>query len=687
MSEAPKTNVAALGDAAKRAQRLTRLVIGLALLPTVAAILLATLGPVTSGDLWWHLRTGEWILTEGQLPTTDPFSHTAGDTPWILQEYGSQVLFALTHRLAGFAGLGMLGAVLSLATLFVAFRRTRLELRTPWAAALVAVFALLFALKWELRPHLVSILFFFWLEANLFGRGSGGGARGIQTPTKRRMLELFLISMVWVQLHAEALFAPLLVLAVCSGAAIAAVREGAGTRHLLAWLGMFTAALAGTLASPLFAEPHIYALVGRGVPQQYIEEWFRPWVLPGDARFAPVTVGIFVTYAIALAVGGAFALRSLLKRIRLPGGSAPLAEGGQRLERVVTWERLAFLAGCLLFALSARRFFWLTWFPLFDAVALFVATRPDLRAAVRTPALVTAVCGLVLATTHYPARAGESLARGRFTALVDPALFPAHAVNFAAEAGLIGNLYHPYEWGGYIGYVTEQPVFIDGRTVLFEEIIPERQVIEWNAEHRGRLLDERDVEVVIFKHWVDHGAGVVPWSPGPGWVKVWTDQLARVFVRRGSRNQIAAAGWWRTQGVELDPKDGIREVDIDHARPDWILDLDVLPAEVVDALDAAVAGALEDAKRRRAEGEHMGSDFEESTLARMRFWRDRRMRKNLRAELEHLLRTERALSFGGYVDPDEVFQHYRELLDASDPKALDGIVEELELMRQLAPSS
>ncbi|MDF1800813.1 MAG: hypothetical protein P1V81_16685, partial [Planctomycetota bacterium] len=205
MTDLPRPDPTALGEAAKRTQSRTRLMIALALLPTVAAILLATLGPITSGDLWWHLRTGEWILTEGKLPKTDPFSHTAGDTPWVLQEYGSQVLFALTHRLAGFVGLGLLGAGLSIATLLVAFRRVRLDLRMPWAAALVAIFALLFALKWELRPHLVSILFFFWLEANLFGRGSSGGARGIQTPNTRRMLELFLISMVWVQLHAEAL--------------------------------------------------------------------------------------------------------------------------------------------------------------------------------------------------------------------------------------------------------------------------------------------------------------------------------------------------------------------------------------------------------------------------------------------------------------------------------------------------
>ncbi len=25
-------------------------------------------------DTWWHLRAGQWILEQGRLPETDPFS-------------------------------------------------------------------------------------------------------------------------------------------------------------------------------------------------------------------------------------------------------------------------------------------------------------------------------------------------------------------------------------------------------------------------------------------------------------------------------------------------------------------------------------------------------------------------------------------------------------------------------------
>ena len=96
--------------ASSRADRLSLA----ALLPVFALVALALGGPILSGDLWWHLRTGAWILAEGELPSNDPFSHTAGDTHWVLQEYGSQVVFALVHGALGFAGLRVLAAALGL---------------------------------------------------------------------------------------------------------------------------------------------------------------------------------------------------------------------------------------------------------------------------------------------------------------------------------------------------------------------------------------------------------------------------------------------------------------------------------------------------------------------------------------------------------------------------------------------
>src|SRR5881396_1918975 len=34
-------------------------------------------------DLWWQLRTGQWIVDHRSVPSHDTLSYTAGDHPWI----------------------------------------------------------------------------------------------------------------------------------------------------------------------------------------------------------------------------------------------------------------------------------------------------------------------------------------------------------------------------------------------------------------------------------------------------------------------------------------------------------------------------------------------------------------------------------------------------------------------------
>src|SRR5690606_11065811 len=114
-------------------------------------------GPIASGDLFWHLEMGRWILEHRALPVQDPFSFTATQ-PAELQEYGSQTLFALTERALGLGGLRHVGALLGVVVLLVAYRTALRRLDLPLAVAATAFFALLSAYKWELRPQLLSAL-------------------------------------------------------------------------------------------------------------------------------------------------------------------------------------------------------------------------------------------------------------------------------------------------------------------------------------------------------------------------------------------------------------------------------------------------------------------------------------------------------------------------------------------------
>ncbi len=89
--------------------------------------------PLGHDDLFGHLRTGEWIVQNGKVPLTDPFSFTRPGMRWITHEWGFSLLTWGVERLGGLAGLMALRVLIVLAIGGVlAWRmRTESEARSP----------------------------------------------------------------------------------------------------------------------------------------------------------------------------------------------------------------------------------------------------------------------------------------------------------------------------------------------------------------------------------------------------------------------------------------------------------------------------------------------------------------------------------------------------------------------------
>src|SRR6266542_2233551 len=81
-------------------------------------------------DTGWHLRTGEWVLANGQVPHRDIFSFTRADQPWFAWEWLWDVLFAGIFRLGGLQ-LVVLAHVLLLAGIFLLLYKTLCNYATP----------------------------------------------------------------------------------------------------------------------------------------------------------------------------------------------------------------------------------------------------------------------------------------------------------------------------------------------------------------------------------------------------------------------------------------------------------------------------------------------------------------------------------------------------------------------------
>lgn len=115
-----------------------------------------------NNDLPMHLAIGEWILTVGSIPDSDPFSGNAPDGSWVAHEWLAGVLFTLTERSFGAVGLILLAMALS-GLVALLHRGVSAHLGVTMEAHLWASIPLwiMVGRRLMLRPHLIALGLFF----------------------------------------------------------------------------------------------------------------------------------------------------------------------------------------------------------------------------------------------------------------------------------------------------------------------------------------------------------------------------------------------------------------------------------------------------------------------------------------------------------------------------------------------
>ncbi|HJP93490.1 MAG TPA: hypothetical protein VJ875_16140, partial [Pyrinomonadaceae bacterium] len=74
-------------------------------------------------DLWWHLQTGQDIVTSRTIPQTDIYSFTKAGSEWVTHEWLSEVFIYAIFRAAGWAGLLVVFPTLITIAFYLTYRR------------------------------------------------------------------------------------------------------------------------------------------------------------------------------------------------------------------------------------------------------------------------------------------------------------------------------------------------------------------------------------------------------------------------------------------------------------------------------------------------------------------------------------------------------------------------------------
>ena len=163
------------------------------ILPVALFVLVGcfALHKIVAYDLWWQLKTGEWVLANG-FPTTDPFSYATPDRSWIEMRWLYCVAINLIFKAFGLNYLILAKVVVVLAAFCCLWFVDR---GAPiWARCLGITCTLALAhFRFTIRPELTTFVLLSFTLLALYRYKSGGKAAWIYV--------LPILQIVWTNSH------------------------------------------------------------------------------------------------------------------------------------------------------------------------------------------------------------------------------------------------------------------------------------------------------------------------------------------------------------------------------------------------------------------------------------------------------------------------------------------------------
>ena len=567
----------------------------------VVCCLVVVAGPLSTPDLWWHLKAGEMYLAEGLWPNADWMLHTAHEDAPVQHEWLFGVLVHLIDTSLGFHGLRVVHGAAVIGILVLVWYTPRLAARGTDSPAsrdlllsslVVTVFGILAATRLQqMRPDLITIpatLVVYWLlrrRAPL--RGRAWIAAGV-------------LFVVWTNAHSLVLIGVNLIVAALLGAVLAALlgrfvlppREGTKLDEERGKVVLLVIAVIAALINPRGVE-HLLTFVtsSRDTAMWFItDEWapFYPFRFRGGN---PAVEGL--PWLIANAVLAAFIGFVTVRIVRFLRGRDEAALAG--------FDPIGFglgLAGSVAMLVSIR-FLWMGIFPLLYVLG-GVQTRSHSRwllgtAVVTAAGFFTQTYFVTNTVNRFWERPYQYVSMG-----FRHHVFFSEGVDFLRRARLEGHLFNSYWMGGFIGYWTAPALktFVDGRAEHYSM----RTYLDYSSvvEMKGGLPGESYVDV-LDRTGVDifFGVGFPDWWYGinttahlegiPGWVLVSRSYRHGLYVR-SSGNQIQLEkidNLYERVGIPFSMTTGLDVDEAIRAHPAWAIEQTLLRTNYAELLERA----------------------------------------------------------------------------------------------------
>jgi hypothetical protein len=409
------------------------------------------LRPIADPDFWWHIKTGEIILQQNNIPHEDIFSFSATGKPWIAHEWLSEVILYLTFLVGGITFTQMVFSLLIVFAFCLSIIQieNRTNLYAMGAALILGVIASTPVL-WA-RPQVFSIvnfsLYIFLLH------------RFTRTESWIWLVPLPIIMILWVNQHGAFIIGlgiiGIFLLGLIIDNFVHLYKEKLSIRYLFnrevvcLIVLLFLSSLAA-LINPNGIRMLSYPFTTIADPslQAFIQEWASPNF--HERTWIPLAL-------LFLALIG-FGVKSKAK--------------------VSTTNILLLLIFGYLALLAQKQvaFFTIIAIPilsdLIDNLIPFTETHKKANIAVITVSILSVLAAIFMSVNtlmNLDKKQSEFM----------DSFYPSQAIDYFRQNEIKGNIFNSYNWGGYIiwNLYPGTKVYIDGRNDMY------------GAEHVKRYVD------------------------------------------------------------------------------------------------------------------------------------------------------------------------------------------------------
>jgi len=235
-------------------------------------------------DIWWHIETGRLILKD-HFPRSDIYSYTAYGRPWVLHEWGSEIIFYLLYSRFGFSGLiwiKSMAAASAASLMFMVLAMKSCAVTRKSLCLLVTVLALIgFHKTWGFRPQIFSLPFFLFLIYLT--------CRWERDQKSCLLAAIPAMFVVWVNLHGG-YFIGLIYLGILIAGKAADNLLHSGTFRIDAKLVLVLfSSMLMCLVNPNGVSSLLYPLAYRSnaqIPLNFIAEWYPAWMANSQYYFS-----------------------------------------------------------------------------------------------------------------------------------------------------------------------------------------------------------------------------------------------------------------------------------------------------------------------------------------------------------------------------------------------------------------